>query len=250
MKSHPIARGRLVDGVLKTPIQDFRHADGRVITFVSCNGIAEPAYFEELANYLDTMSDRNGVLQVEALNRKKMSDPAFATDSERASVKDVIHGPTANWDMMDILGVPWIHACDKQSALAPHIARGEIRDASSLDIVRLLGPEAVNQTFGGGVVERHQNLRRLQPSALKVMKVRFVNGIIDGALKFPDLGWRATYMKDYREVVASLAALEASTSSSVQLLWHPGHTTGIGDVFVRNGFVPDEPQWCTAARKM
>jgi hypothetical protein len=253
--------GQIVNGIFQSAVQEYRHPGDRSILLIGLAHVAEPEYFATIRAITDQEEKDGATVLFEGVRGhtecREMSDEerlAIATQDQVLNAQ--------NRDILSLFDLPWIE--QDESVLAPCFTRWERADANELDMIRLLGPRnAAKVSSQAALLEHYRQLKETKgadSAEFKLAKAQVVAGKTglgfsadvarersNGHQDQSGNRWMLPYVFTYRECVAALRTLE--TPGNVVLLWHPGHMIHIGQIFVRNGFVPSEDVlWLTVFR--
>jgi hypothetical protein len=283
MADAPMCSARVVDGGLRTAVQEYRHENGRSILLIGCVHIARLRYYEELRAIAEQAESSGATVYIESVQDGEGLATASKYELDAITVmREAVN--TQYIGLTQVLDLPWVY--QKQSTLAPYPETWRSSDVAAIDMVRLVGPENVTALSPSlSKVEQYRQMKETKGAESQSFQIareiwatkyiyahksnwttrtwahtvgliiRGVSRIVIPAVrmalrrpKLTDHAWMLPFIHTYRESIAALRALEASADAV--LIWHPDHMVGIGQILARNGFEAQEPrQWLTACHK-
>ena len=264
MTTPRIHNARLVKWGVQTPVQELRKPDGTRVTLVSCVHLGEPEYYEALADIVHKLEANGATVYMEGTRTNIDRTDATVTELDNALTIQYERLPT-------LFELPWVYQGSTKSAIFPYPPTWKTADVPADSLALLMGPE--NAAMVGPLAAKYEGWKTLKARGKysppfqmarrrywKSFALHNGNGVkrrhralvtvVYGIARMfgkphPKPEWAKRIAYDYRELTAALAALK--DGGDVVLLWHPNHMPAIGDVLIRNGFVPEEPsQWLQA----
>jgi hypothetical protein len=274
MGTHPIGTSRVVDGSLECAVQVYRHPSGKTITAMSTVHLAEPEYFESLVKLALREEEAGAEVFLECLGTG--GNP---TEEEREAIDIHVRALMTQQVLgAELFNLPWV--AEPKSALGPFLRKWSNADVDAVDLIRLLGPSQMDELHAG-IFASYERMKAFKekygedsarfrrrrwvfatayitqyvhgrPIRAYIAAVRSVVKAVrfllrrKAAVGIPD--WVVPYANNFRECVAANDAL--ACPKNVVVMWHPDHLKHMGQIWMRNGFVPDEAEWLTACHEL
>lgn len=230
-------RGR--DGALQTPVHEWRR-DGQRIRLIGMVHVGEAEYYRRVQAMLDA-ADRDGAAVHYEGVRPQPAD-AELTAWER----EILPGPDAPprpWmrEVAALMGLVY-----QRDALTMREHWHNV-DVDRLTALRSMGPEAGRRLFERSpafldeIGEMSDGARHFLAGALRAVArtMPATHRLVPASLT---LGRPAMRMvEDWRNILATTAALREVHGRPVVLVWGAGHLSGMGDILKTNGFRLAEP---------
>lgn len=226
-----------LDGMqLLTPVHRYTHSGtGQKVTLVATMHVGEPDYYAQLLKVIDELEADGAVVQCEA-SRLLPDEDATAPEQELLAVlESVQEGEEAK---IHLLG--WVN----QVEALPYPSRWQFNDMSSVEVIRLLGPEMLGQklqnaaTLYGWADDDELARKWFRLNTAMMLRAQAGEGPMPAQVGDDVLLGK-------RNEVA-LAGVDA-TPHDVVLIWGARHVPGLHTGLVDRGFTRVASEWYRVA---
>lgn len=234
-------------GKIQTPVVCYENPETRRrIVFISTIHIAEPEYYSELQQLIDSLPDYK--ILFEGLQKLTHREKKALTDIERRKVKEAMY----TFRAVRISGNT-LNLQEQKDGLAYHANKGIWinSDIRFYELVRMFASRDVSlpkEKFLGSFTNDSAYklmISWIENKALEQMiPATVLGGLI--SLFFRKIRLLKSIILDHRNKEAIRCVREHASEHNLAMIWGAGHLTGIGNLLKQDGYFEIDRQWFTA----
>lgn len=240
---------------LQTAVNTYRHPDGRTITIVGIEHIAEADYYLRMRKLVDELEAEGAQIRLEHTNPRHAADAA-RTEAERSAVEGFRADARQRFSAYHAVGLPWIDQAE--SAMGEPGPNWVHSDVDVIDFIRLVGPHVMaSRPQSAGSHRLAQQVERIKaagrPLARRAALLLIRSNLVDGMIKrgiyvrrheIPEGWWLHRIVNTWRECEEMRKVL--ARDGDTVLIWGAVHMLGFNEILTRNDFELVDTEWLTA----